>query len=55
MNMQGQRIAVLWRGDPASGGESVWYPATITAYDPNQDPLSHLVTYDDGDREWCDH
>ena len=54
MNMQGQRIAVLWRGDPASGGESVWYPATITAYDPNQDPLSHLVTYDDGDREWCD-
>mgnify|MGYP002836889821 CR=1 FL=1 len=48
------RIQVLWRGDPSKGAESVWYSGTITQYDPDQDPLCHLLTYDDGDREWCD-
>ena len=32
----------------------VFYPATISNFDPEQNPLNHLLTYDDGDREWCD-
>ena len=47
------RIEVLWRS-PTPGGGGTWYAATVSAYDPAQEPLCHLLSYDDGEREWCD-
>ena len=55
-NLINERIEVLWRGEGTGQNDDggIWYTATVSEYDASQDPLSHLLTYDDGDREWCD-
>lgn len=51
-SMVNARIEVLWRSP--NGKDGTWYAATVSAYDPDQEPLCHLLSYDDGEREWVD-